>query len=148
MNPIMNMLGNMMGGNKNGNMMQNMMQGAMQGMMQNMMGGQNGQNPLWAIMQLMTGNMNQQQFVQWAVQTNPQLGPVVQAFQNGNNGQAFSELEKINPEFAQSIKGKSPEQVQQMVGSAIQQFVGQNMQQNQQVQQQQTQQAITPQNAG
>ena len=141
MNPIANMLGNMMGGNKNGNMMQNMMQGAMQGMMQNMMGGQNGQNPLWMIMQLMSGNMNQQQFSQKAVEMMPQLGPVVQAFQSGNNEQAFSELEKINPQFAQGIKGKSPEQVQQMVGSAVQQFSGQNMQQ-------QNQQAITPQNAG
>lgn len=147
MNPIANMLGNMMGGNKNGNMMQNMMQGAMQGMMQNMMGGQNGQNPLWLIMQLMSGNMNQQQFAQKAVEAVPQLGPAVQAFQSGNNEQAFSELEKINPQFAQGIKGKSPEQIQQMVGSAIQQFAGQNMQPNQQVQQQ-TQQAITPQNAG
>ena len=145
MNPIMNMLGNTMGGN--GNMMQNMMQGAMQGMMQSMKGGQNGQNPLWLIMQLMTGNMSQQQFAQKAVEAAPQLGPVVQAFQNGNNEQAFSELEKINPQFAQGIKGKSPEQIQQMVGSAIQQFSGQNMQQqNQQVQQ--NQQAINSQNAG
>lgn len=116
MNPIMNMFGNMMGG-------------------------QNGQNPLWLIMQLMSGNMNQQQFAQKAVETVPQLGPVVQAFQGGNNEQAFSELEKINPQFAQGIKGKSPEQIQQMVGSAIQQFSGQNMQQ-------QNQQSINPQNAG
>lgn len=141
MNPIANMMGNMIGGNKNGNMMQNMMQGAMQGMMQNMIGGQNGQNPLWMIMQLMSGNMNQQQFAQKAVEMMPQLGPAVQAFQGGNNEQAFLELEKINPQFAQGIKGKSPEQIQQMVGSAIQQFSGQNMQQ-------QNQQSITPQNAG
>lgn len=96
MNPIMNMLGNMAGGN-----------GKM--------------NPMQMLGQMMSGNMNPQTMINMIVKSNPQLQPVVQAFQSGNNQQAFAELGKINPQFAQMVQGKSPEQLQQMVGQAMQQ---------------------------
>lgn len=96
MNPIMNMFGNMMGGN-----------GKM--------------NPMQMIGQMMSGNMNPQAMVNMITQSNPQLKPVVQAFRQGNNQQAFAELQKINPQFAQMVQGKSPQQLQQMAGQAMQQ---------------------------
>lgn len=114
MNPIMNMLGSMMGGGGGNPMM---------GMMQNMMGGgQGGANPMQMIGQLMSGKMNPQQMIDMAVKQNPQLQPVVQAFQSGNTQQGFQELSKINPQFAQSVQGKTPEQLQQMAGQAMQQM--------------------------
>ncbi len=101
MNPIANMIGSMMPGNNGG------------------------MNPLQMIGQIMSGRGNPMQLVQWAVQNNPQLGPVVNAFQSGNNAQAFSELAKINPQFANSVQGKNPQQLQQMAGQALQGIVGQ-----------------------
>lgn len=93
----------------------------MMGMMQNMMGGgQGGANPMQMIGQLMSGKMNPQQMIDMAVKQNPQLQPVVQAFQSGNTQQGFQELSKINPQFAQSVQGKTPEQLQQMAGQAMQ----------------------------
>lgn len=96
MNPIMNMLGNMMGGS-----------GKM--------------NPIQMIGRMMSGNMTPQDMINVISQSNPQLKPVVQAFQNGNNQQAFTELQKINPQFVQMVQGKSPQQLQQMVVQAMQQ---------------------------
>lgn len=114
MNPIMNMLGSMMGGNGGNPMMK---------IMQDMMGGgQGGGNPMQMISQLMSGKGNPQQLIDMAVKQNPQLQPVIQAFQAGNTQQGFAELSKINPQFAQSVQGKSPEQLQQMAGQAMQQM--------------------------
>lgn len=115
MNPIMNMLGSMMGGVNSGNPMMKMMQGMMGG-------GQGSGNPIQMISQLMSGKGTPQQLIDMAVKQNPQLQTVIQAFQSGNTQQGFQELSKINPQFAQSVQGKTPEQLQQMVGQAMQQM--------------------------
>lgn len=84
-------------------------------MMSNMMGG-GGFNPMSLLMSFMSGNTSGENAVSQMTNAHPELKTAIQFFQAGNSEQGFQELSRINPQAANALKGKTPQELQSMAG--------------------------------